>query len=51
MSEEELKNRNDFIKVTFELNQGNGNKLAVTTYAPKGFKLDASKFLSQNKYY
>ena len=50
MSEEELKNRNDFIKVTFELNQGNGNKLAVTTYAPKGFKLDASKFLSQNKY-
>ena len=35
ISEEELKKRSDFIKVTFELDQGNGNKLVDNTYAPK----------------
>ncbi|WP_196030031.1 hypothetical protein, partial [Longicatena caecimuris] len=49
MSEEELKNRNDFIKVTFELDQGNGNKLALTTYAPKGFKLDVDFLIWFNR--
>ena len=50
ISEEELKKRSDFIKVTFELDQGNGNKLVDTTYAPKGIEFNASYFLFNNKY-